>query len=221
MFQPSIIGKTRSATALDFCGASNLEKNASFRPWLGRGGSARFEILSVAFLAAPVLLSGCSQGRVPETVEGPTVEELVSYYSPKKIKILEFTRPRSFDDDLLPDGIEVSLRALDGAGDSVKAFGTFIFELYEHRDAAANSRGARLHAWNQALSTLDDQKRFWERVTMTYQFQLSWEGQPIAPQKTYVLDVSYQAPGGERLFDTYEMEFKIDRQEILDSFKGS
>lgn len=178
-------------------------------------------LIVVSAVAITISWPGCAPGRVPETHGGPTTEELVGYYSPKKIKILPFTRPRSFDDDLLPDGIEVSLRALDGAGDSVKAFGTFIIELYEHRNAAANNRGEPLLNWELKLLTLDDQKLYWERVTTTYQFQLTWEEQPIAPQQKYVLDVSFQAPGAERLFDTYEMEFKIDRQEILDSFKGT
>ncbi len=178
-------------------------------------------LIVLAAVAVTIPWSGCTPGRVSQTREGPTIEKLVDFYSPKEIKILEFTRPRSFDDDLFPDGIEVSLRMLDGAGDSVKAFGDFRFELYEHRDAAANNRGDMVGDWSQTLATVKDQKDFWERVTMTYQFQLSWEGKPIAPQQTYVLDVSYSAAGGERLFDSYEMEFKIDRQEILDLFKGT
>ncbi|MCZ6697616.1 MAG: hypothetical protein O7D94_01640 [Planctomycetota bacterium] len=178
-------------------------------------------LIVLAAVAVTIPGLGCTPGRVSQTRQGLTMEELVGFYSPKKIKILEFTRPRSFDDDLFPDGIEVSLRMLDGAGDSVKAFGDFRFELYEHRDAAANNRGNPVRSWEKTLATLKDQKDFWERVTMTYQFPLDWEGDPIAPQRTYVLVVIYSAEGGERLFDSFKMEFNIDRQEILDSFKGT
>ena len=178
-------------------------------------------LIVLAAVAVTIPGLGCTPCRVSQTRQGLTMEELVSFYSPKKIKILEFTRPKSFDGDLYPDGIEVSLRMLDGAGDSVKAFGDFRFELYEHRDASGNNRGDIVRYWTQTLATMKDQKDFWERVTMTYQFPLDWEGDPIAPQRTYVLEVIYSAEGGERLFDSYEMEFNIDRQEILDSFKGT
>lgn len=182
-------------------------------PWL---------IRPLRFLACPglviaMLAGGCSRGRVSESPDGPTAEELVAFYTPRGIKILPFTKPRSFDDDLIPDGVEVSLRTLDGAGDSVKAYGVFNFELYEFREAAGNHHGERIHFWEQAVLGIEDQKQFWERVTTTYQFQLSWAGRPLSPQRKYVLDVSFQAPGGQRLFDSYVMEFRIDRQEMMDS----
>jgi hypothetical protein len=164
---------------------------------------------------------GCSQGRVSTDPGGPTPEELIAYYSPRSIKILPFTKAKSFDNDAIPDGIEVSLRTLDGAGDSIKAYGTFLFELYAYEMATADHRGPRIQSWNPSVLTLDDQKAYWERVTTTYQFQLSWEGVPIPPQRKYILTASFQAPGGERLFDEYEFEFRVDRREILEGLSES
>lgn len=194
------------------------------RSILGRISSI-FSSVAVSGCGVAVLLTawgaaGCAHPTVPASEGGPSPEALVAFYSPKSIKILPFTKPRSFDSDPVPDGIEVSLRTLDNAGDPVKAYGKFLFELYARRNAAGNPRGERLQVWDQTIDNLKDQKQFWERVTSTYQFQLSWEGQPIAPQRKYVLDATYQTPGGERLFDTYELEFRIDRQEILNAYTG-
>ncbi len=159
----------------------------------------------------------CQRGDIGATGDGPTAEELVSFYSPRSIKVLPFTKPRSFDDDAIPDGIGVSLRPLDGAGDPVKAYGTFMFELFARRPASGNHRGELLQAWTQPVASPDDQKQFWERVTSTYEFQLSWEGKPLPPQQHYILAASFQAPGSERLFDEYEFEFRVAREDILNA----
>jgi len=180
----------------------------------------RSKMLLVAVVTASGITAiggACQRGGVSETAQGPTTEELVSYYCPKAIKILPFTKARSFDDDGLPDGLGVSLRTLDAAGDPVKAYGTFIFELYEYRPAASDHRGRLIQTWTQPVLTPEDQRQFWERVTTTYEFQLSWEGEPLTAQKRYVLGVSFQSPGAPRLFDEYEYEFRVRRQEILDA----
>lgn len=162
-------------------------------------------------------IAGCPRGEVPEMASELTEAQLLEYYSPQSIKILPFTKPRSFDDDAFPDGIAVSLRPFDGAGDPFGAYGTFIFELYAFRSAAGDHRGELLQTWRQPVANPDDRKRFWERVTSTYEFQLSWEGRPIPPQKKYLLAVSFQAPGGTRLFDEYTFEFRVPQQEILNA----
>lgn len=179
----------------------------------------RFFVI-VSFLGALAASGGCPRGRVGETAEGPSQEELLSFYSPRSIKILPFTKPRSFDDDLLPDGIGVSIRPLDGAADPAKACGTFMFELYHYRPASVSRRGELIQTWTQPVLNLQDQKQFWERVTSTYEFQLSWEGQPILPQQKYLLAASFQAPGSDRLFDEYEFEFRVSREEILNALSN-
>ncbi len=171
----------------------------------------------ILWLAGGALIGGCHRGQIDDSSEGPSTDDLVAYYSPRTIKILPFTKPRSFDDDAFPDGIGVSLRPLDSGGDPVKAYGTFIFELYAYKNAIGNHRGQLIQTWTQPVRSVTDQKKFWERVTSTYEFQLSWEGSPIPPQKKYLLVASFQASGSERLFDEYEFEFNVAREEIIDS----
>lgn len=179
-------------------------------------------ILSCLTLAAVLAcLGGCRRGDIGMTSDGPSVEQLVSFYSPRSIKILPFTKPKSFDDDVIPDGVGVSLRPLDEAGDPVKAYGTFMFELYAYRKAIGTHKGEMLANWTQQVLDTSDQKQFWERVTSTYEFQLSWEGKPLPPGNRYVLVASFQSPGSERLFDEYEFEFRVTREEILKALTSS
>jgi len=174
----------------------------------------RISLILLPFLACSAG-GTCHRGEISEGGEGPTTDELVTFYSPTAIKILPFTKPRSFDDDAIPDGIAVSLRPLDSAGDPVKAYGTFIFELYAYKPAIGSHRGELIQSWTQPVLGLADQKKFWERVTSTYEFQLSWEGKPIPAESKYMLVASFQARGSARLFDEYTFDFRPNRQEIL------
>lgn len=165
--------------------------------------------------------ASCMRGEIRDTGEGPTREQLVEYYSPAQIQILPFTKVRSFDDDVVPDGLAVSLRPLDGAGDPVKAYGSFLFELYAYQPATADHRGKRLQRWTQSIRTPEDQRTFWERVTSTYEFQLSWEGNPLPNNKKYLLTASFEAPGAKRLFDEYEFEFRLNPQTVPEDATAS
>lgn len=173
-----------------------------------------------SFLILASCMTACQRGRIGEEGDAPSVEDLVSFYSPRSIKVLPFTKPRSFDDDAIPDGIGVSLRPLDQAGDPVKAYGTFLFELYAFQNAIGGHKGELLQTWNQPILSAADQKQFWERVTSTYEFQLSWEGKPLPPQMKYILVASFESPGSDRLFDEYHFEFRVLREEIMDALAG-
>ncbi len=172
-------------------------------------------MVMLGVMAVAVWSTACQSKSSTVSDTGPSAEELIAFYSPKSIKILPFTKAKSFDDDAIPDGIEVSMRALDGAGDPVKSYGTFLFELYSYKPGSSDHKGDLIQSWRQPILSLDEQKKYWERVTTSYQFQLSWEGNPLSPQKKYVLAASFQASGGPRLFDEYEWDFRVDRQEIL------
>ncbi len=174
-------------------------------------------IVGIMLPGMVVLVAGCPRGQVPEVDQGPTTQQLIDYYSPRTIKICPFTKPASFDDDAIPDGIGVFLEPRDGAGDTGKAYGTFIFELYSYRPAAGSRRGQLIQRWTQPVVSLEQQEQFWNHVIRMYEFQLSWEGEPIPPQQKYILAASFQAPGSERLFDEYEFEFRVHRDEILNA----
>ncbi|NLX04971.1 MAG: hypothetical protein GXY33_07490 [Phycisphaerae bacterium] len=129
---------------------------------------------------------------------------------PEKIDVLPFTKPASFDDDAVPDGLEVVLRPLDELGDQTKAVGTFRFETYAFHKASTDPRGPRLGIWEVDLSTPEAQKEHWDAITRTYRFRLGWAGEKIQPGK-YVLEVTYISPWGDRLNAVHVLEAQMPR----------
>ena len=118
---------------------------------------------------------------------------------PAQIEILPFSKPKSWDSDQIPDGIEVVLRPLDSFGDQTKAVGLFRFELY---------------LFQKLLPTRGQRIGFWEKL-MTRQgsFALGPDhaNLPISPEPRrsvvrpgkICLEVTYLSPTGTRLGDTY------------------
>ncbi len=169
--------------------------------------------LFTAAACALLFADGCGRGRVSDLGD-LTDSQLVQLYSPRRIEVLPFTKVRSFDDDSFPDGIEVCLRPLDEMGDPVKVYGNLHFELFVWRDASGDRAGERLETWPQSLLSPADQKIFWDRVTSTYTFQLLWEGGRFPSERKYLLRVTFQSPGGVRLFAEYPFEFRVDPSEM-------
>lgn len=177
--------------------------------------------LTIAFTAgALMLLAGCARpirvfGNRPSR-HAPPADEQITMLLPHKIDILPFTKPASFDDDAIPDGIEVVLRPLDNVGDQTKAIGQFRFELYHYRRASSDSRGESLGQWNIAVDTPAAQEQHWDRITRTYRFRLEWTGKQPQPGK-YVLEVTYIAPWGQRLSSLYTLQATVPRRRIKET----
>ncbi|MFQ6048963.1 MAG: hypothetical protein ACE5K7_06330 [Phycisphaerae bacterium] len=140
-------------------------------------------------------------------------------YLPRRIEILPFTKVRSFDDDAIPDGIEVVLRPIDSLGDAIKTYGQYHFEVYEYRKGSAQRKGERVGFWQVGVGTMADQRRFWDRITRTYQFRLSWD-RPLQPGRKYVLQVTYWPPSGKRLFAEHVLEFRLAAEQIRQVLPG-
>ncbi len=93
---------------------------------------------------------------------------------PQRIEIVEaFTALHSFDDDSVPDGIELLIQPIDSYGDPVKVAGTLRAELYTYRQASGNREGDRLcEPWEINLLTEEQQKQYWNPVTGMYDIPL-------------------------------------------------
>ncbi len=173
-------------------------------------------LLAVGMTGILASVAGCPRGQIGEIEGAMSAEELVAFYSPTRIEIKQFTKVRSFDDDPIPDGIAVSLEASDQAGDPIKVFGDFLFELYAYQPATMQHRGERLQLWEQPVR-LEDQQQFWNKPTRSYEFFLSWEGQALPPNKKYILTASFESgPGTVRLFDDYEFEFRFEPESLAE-----
>lgn len=132
-------------------------------------------------------------------------QRMLELLMPQRIEIVKpFTRIKSFDDDRIPDGIELLVRAFNALGDSGPMIvGVVRVELYEHIPATADNRGRRLDHWEISLSTLDDQRRFWNKGTQMYEFRLGIDLRGIPKANKYVLLVTYLSPLRHQLQDEY------------------
>jgi hypothetical protein len=161
-------------------------------------------------LGALCLPAGCQADGGPAMAAHQQLDQL-DLLVPRRIEILPFTKPRSFDEDATPDGIEVVLAATDAFGDNVKAVGDYRFELYRFRPASGDPRGERLGFWEEAVRTVAEHQRHWNSYSETYEFELNWDRSLQANQK-YVLQVTYVGPGEKRLFDQYVLDFRVPRR---------
>lgn len=169
----------------------------------------------------PLLAAASCAGRIDRAGDAaPSTAAALQLSQPRHVEVLPFTKPKSFDTDAIPDGIEVTLRTLDAMGDAVKAWGSFHFELHRYRPASGDPHGERLQSWTVQLGSIALQSGYWDRVTQTYRFPLGWEGTPLEPQHKYVLDVSFSPTWGDRVYaKAYVFEFVPDIEALRGSVK--
>jgi hypothetical protein len=111
-----------------------------------------------------------------------------------------FTQVKDWTGDDIPDGIEALVELQDQFGDSTKASGQVIFELFEYRRNDPEPRGQRLlNPWIGDLNSLEAQQQRWNRTSRTYSFQLSYP--QIQTSNSYVLTATFELSGGGRFFN--------------------
>lgn len=158
-------------------------------------------------LLAPA--SGCSRKRVG--IDDPDARQMVELLMPQRIKIVEaFTKFRSFDEDELPDGIELMLQPVDSFGDPVKIAGTIRVELYTYLAASGNREGTRVcDPWEVELLTEDDQEMFWHMVTGMYEIPLEFPAGVSSFSDKYLLKVTYGTPLSSYMTDECVLDMPV------------
>ena len=156
---------------------------------------------TLAALAALLGLAGCAS--TPCATNHADRLQMCALLMPRSIEIVEpFTRVKSFDDDDIPDGIELLLQAVNSFGArGLMMVGHLRVDLYEHVPASGDQKGRRLEHWQIPLSTAEQQLEHWNDITQMYEFLLQVDPAPIAPADRYVLAVTYSSPLGEHLTD--------------------
>jgi hypothetical protein len=105
--------------------------------------------------------------------------------------------------------LEARIELLDEMGDTIKGSGRFHFELAEAATPTAGSLGSsgspggggasvagqRLYAWDVPLTTLEEQRQYWDPITRTYQFRLKMNAAP--PPNATVLRALLTPPAPE------------------------
>ena len=159
--------------------------------------------LALLVTASIVPMTACESGGSRAEPESPSMAAFTEVLSPKTLQIEGFTRPVSFTERRAADGIEVVVRALDGAGDPVKAVGTWNIDLYT-MGAGKSRLGQRLSNWTVTTSSLESQAEHWERFGRFYRFVLQLDT-PDLPAGRYVVNAALELPQGPRLFGEYTM----------------
>ena len=150
--------------------------------------------------------AGCSTRNVD--LDDADTRQMVALLMPQQIRIVEaFTGFKSFDEDDVPDGIELLLQPVDSFGDSVKIAGVVRVELYAFLQASGNEKGDRVCApWDVPLLTEDDQERYWNKITGMYEVELELPAGIRPTGSKYVLEVTYNTPLTTHMFDECVLE---------------
>jgi hypothetical protein len=136
----------------------------------------------------------------------PQANEQSAQFAPVAMRIHPiFTRITDWTGDNYPDGIDALLEFQDQLGDSCKASGRVIFELYSFQKFDAERKGPRIcNPWVGTLESVDDQRLRWNRTSRTYGFQLAWSA--ISATDTYLLTAEFQQANGGRFYDQIVLE---------------
>jgi len=150
--------------------------------------------IAVAAALLMLVLASCQQPLASEIVNQ---RELFAPVSMRLHPI--FTEVKSWTGKTTPDGIEAVLEFDDRFGDSTKAAGAVIFELYDFRRGYADYRGERIvNPWAVSLNSPAQQEAHWRREISAYSFLLSFPA--IRTDRNYVLTASFEPLEGPRLF---------------------
>ncbi len=177
------------------------------------GGLFRLAV-SHATIGGLLAVCGCAVSTVQ--IDEAAQRQMLELLLPDRIEIVEpFTRVKSFDDDAVPDGIELLLQAvnpLDNPG--LMIVGRVRVELYEYLPSTGDHKGRRMENWDIELVTTEQQRKHWNALTQMYEFRLGINPETIAPAdqqagfaRKFVLTATYLPPVGDRLSDECVLQY--------------
>ncbi len=158
---------------------------------MGRSSSILLRMVTrvQACWAAMVLLValGCeSKGRPPVVAVPPPQSQTSSIiprvWTPRPIRMRVYPATRFVKGQgrlILDAMIELS----DEMGDPVKGAGEFRLQLIDQQRASESPIGKTLYAWQIAVSSIEDQKRTYDRITRTYRFRLQLEERTVPSRR--------------------------------------
>lgn len=108
-----------------------------------------------------------------------------------RLRVYPSTRFVRIEDQLL---LEARIEFLDELGDSIKAAGTFVLEVFDAERPVDAVDAKRLFAWRVPMLTRESNAEFYDPVTRAYFLRLSTDKLPDK-QKKVVFKVSFDRPG--------------------------
>jgi len=128
------------------------------------------------------------------------VPQPVNLLLPKSVRIHPFTITRTFDQSGGIRGVDVRIEAFNAFHEATKAFGSFRFEVYTHKQNSQEPKGSLRGIWEIEPSLLDPREnlRYWNRHQQMYEFKLQWD-KPIPVGQKFVLVAVFTSPFTQRL----------------------
>jgi len=162
---------------------------------------------ALTFVTLAAVLAGCHEPPSIRT-DDPHLSAFLEVVLPRAIEIQEgLTQLRRFDDAEDVNGIQVVLAVEDALGDRVKCVGRFQFELHRLRKASGDKLGPRLARWQVDVWDPDTLARYWDSISLYYNFPLRLEGNRTLPPGRYILTAQLLTLHERNLFDEYTFEY--------------
>ena len=158
--------------------------------------------ISFVCVAGMLFCCGCE----PETTQGTgtvrgsgaakKVARSTSEYSPAEVHISPLS---GFDG---AEKLSVYVELQDEFETHIKRPGIFRFEIYEYIPRSIQSKGRRVHIWDDFdLTAASKNNEYWRDFLRTYLFDLDVPFEPAA-QNGYVLEVNFLSENYIRLIDS-------------------
>jgi len=153
-------------------------------------------VVAIIVILTGGLLVGCALKGDMIGVRKPTGDSSTAWrIKAATMRVYPSTRFVRIEDQLV---LEARIEFLDELGDSIKASGSFVFEVFDAERVADAVDAERLYSWKVAMLTREANVEFYDAVTRAYLFRLSVDGLPTR-QTQVVLKVSFDRPGDRAL----------------------
>jgi len=120
---------------------------------------------------------------------------IYTQYYPQSIKITPLTSIVKTNGDTK---LRVYVNMLDSIGLQVRSPAIFRFELYQHIQRTAASKGERVAIWPDIDINLDkENQKYWKDFLRSYEFILPF---PYPTEAKYILQLNCITPDGKRIY---------------------
>ena len=149
--------------------------------------------------AALLTAAGCVQAKGGDAARGGADVLLVEAWQPRAESLRIYPSTRFVQERDTPL-LEARVELLDAMGDSIKGSGRARFELRAAGENPGLEEGRLLYSWDVAITTLEDQRDYYDPVTRAYLLRLRLTDAAIT-QRQVLLRVSLETVDGRRLTD--------------------
>ncbi len=115
-------------------------------------------------------------------------------FAPVALRVHPLTR-------ILPDQLEARIELTDQMDDVTKGVGIITVELRRYELASLGHRGQLVQRWQQDISTLQANEKYWDPITRTYVFRYPLAADKVRDTSRFVLLAAMQFPNNSELTD--------------------